>query len=454
MKNTNLSKLIKDRLYTRLDRTAVFGKSRNLTYSELTKLSLDLNDEQVVLYISDITLLISIMTLLDGSVRTLCPISTLIDKSDLIHLLSLHKFNTVVSDKQTADLDIFMDRNINFQRVAELSSSNKSQQNFSGQDTTWLIPTSGTTSKPKLVKHTIKSLTASAIKTKNEYKEPQVWGLFYDITRYAGYQTLFNSLLNGHSLVVPPHNQTINEKVETCIKRCVTHISATPTLWRKILMSKMSSKIPLKSIVLGGEAADQPTLDALKKYFPDAKITHVYASTEAGLGISVSDGLAGFPMHFLKNSKATTDIAIRKDHLFLRSPSTALGYEDEADLKDMHGWVDTGDLVKIEGNRFFVIGRANGTINIGGDKVNPNNIRHMLLEHPDVLEARVYGKKSPLTGMLLLADVQLYTNIDEEAGKKSIMTFINEKLQPKDRPRIVYIVNEIHTDITGKIGQR
>ena len=145
MKNTNLSKLIKDRLYKRLDRTAVFGKSRNLTYSELTKLSLDLNDEQVVLYISDITLLISIMTLLDGSVRTLCPISTLIDKSDLIHLLSLHKFNTVVSDKQTADLDIFMDRNINFQRVAELNSSNKSQQSFSGQDTTWLIPNSGTT---------------------------------------------------------------------------------------------------------------------------------------------------------------------------------------------------------------------------------------------------------------------------------------------------------------------
>ena len=101
-----------------------------------------------------------------------------------------------------------------------------------------------------------------------------------------------------------------------------------------------------------------------------------------------------------------------------------------------------------------MIGRANGTINIGGDKVNPDNIRHMLLEHPDVLEACVYGKKSPLTGMLLLADVQLNTNIDEEAGKKSIMTFINEKLQPKDRPRIVYIVNEIHTDITGKIGQR
>jgi len=219
-------------------------------------------------------------------------------------------------------------------------------------------------------------------------------------------------------------------------------------------MSGMLSKIPLRNIVLGGEAADQTTLDALKKYFPESKITHVYASTEAGIGISVSDGLAGFPMRFLESSEVTVDIAIRKDRLFLRSPSTALGYGDETDLKDLHGWVDSGDLVKTEGDRFFVIGRANGTINIGGDKVNPNKVRQILLDHPHVVEVSVYGKKNPITGMLLSDDVQIDLDIDEDTGKKSIMEFVKDRLQPKDRPRKILIVDEILIDSTGKIGQR
>ena len=49
-------------------------------------------------------------------------------------------------------------------------------------------------------------------------------------------------------------------------------------------------------------------LNALRKSFPMARITHTYASTEAGLGISVSDGLAGFPVRFLESSKGSVDL--------------------------------------------------------------------------------------------------------------------------------------------------
>jgi len=454
MKNTSFSTLIQERLNGRLDRVAIFGESENYLFSDLIRFSLSLSDKRVILYFSDILSLVSAMALLDGSVKTLCPISTLMGKDDLLQLLSLTEFDAVVSDRPTADLEAFRDRNINIKTMAELSFSHEDQQNSFSQDTIWFVPTSGTTSKPKLVKHTLTSLAASALKVKNKHAEVQVWGLFYDATRYAGYQTIFNSLLNGHSLVTPSLCQTINKKVQTCKEKRVTHISATPTLWRKILMSEMSSNMPLKNIVLGGEAADQSTLDALKKHFPEAKITHVYASTEAGLGISVSDGLAGFPMRFLESSEATADIEIRKERLFLRSPSTAIGYGDDTALKDLQGWVDSGDLVKIDGHRFFVIGRANGAINIGGDKVNPNDVRQTLLEHPYVVEVRVYGKKNPITGMLLVADVQLASKIDEDTAKKSIMAFSKDRLQRKDRPRIIYIVDEILVDATGKIGQR
>jgi hypothetical protein len=43
-----------------------------------------------------------------------------------------------------------------------------------------------------------------------------------------------------------------------------------------------SRDIPLKQITIGGEAVDQVTLDMLRGVFPAARITHIYASTEAG----------------------------------------------------------------------------------------------------------------------------------------------------------------------------
>lgn len=55
---------------------------------------------------------------------------------------------------------------------------------------------------------------------------------------------------------------------------------------------------PLKTITLGGEIATQAILDTLKNTFPDAKLRHIYATTEAGVVFTVKDGIAGFPLEW------------------------------------------------------------------------------------------------------------------------------------------------------------
>ena len=213
-----------------------------------------------------------------------------------------------------------------------------------------------------------------------------------------------------------------------------------------------AKKIPLKQIVLGGEAADQQILSALSSFYPEVKITHTYASTEAGLGLSVSDRLAGFPTRFFDNSEGLSEISVRGERLFLRTTSSASNYVDGKRFKDSQGWIDTGDLVKVEGDRFFIIGRDSGIINVGGDKVNPENVRHTLLEHPDVIQANVFGKKNPITGMVLSANIQLKANVDEELAKASIKVFIKENFQIKDQPRLLKFVDDIEIALTGKLG--
>ena len=56
--------------------------------------------------------------------------------------------------------------------------------------------------------------------------------------------------------------------------------------------------------------------------------------------------------------------------------------------------------------------------------------------------------------MLLATDIQLKSNIDNSEGKKAVKLFIREKLQLKDQPRIINIVDTITTNLTGKISQR
>ncbi len=449
----NLSSLISTRVGLNLDRVALIGKNENVTFSELVSTSSAMNDKRVVVFIMDTLNLIKTLVSLDGSVQAICPISTLISKRELYYLVSKNEFDAVISDLNEKDLEIFTDLSIPTIKVSDMVLNEQNEIESINQSTSWLIPTSGTTSFPKLVSHTLASLGASSLRLKNLNKKNEIWGQFYDVTRYAGYQILLNSLLNGHTLVTSSIKAPIHERVYRSAEECVTHISATPSQWRKILMTgEFAKSIPLEQIVLGGEAADQQILSALSSFYPNAKITHTYASTEAGLGLSVSDRLAGFPSRFLDNYEGFSEIKVYNGRLFLRNSSSASNYVNGKWFKELQGWIDTGDLVKVEGERFYIIGRENGIINVGGDKVNPENVRQTLLEHPDVIQANVFGKKNSITGMVLSANIQLKGNIDEELAKASIKVFIKEKLQISNQPRLLRFVDNIELSLTGKLG--
>jgi len=79
--------------------------------------------------------------------------------------------------------------------------------------------------------------------------------------------------------------------------RGVTHISGTPSHWRRLLTSGSASGFSPRYVRLSSEIADQAVLDGLGRAFPEASIEHAYASTEAGVGFAVNDGPEGFSAH-------------------------------------------------------------------------------------------------------------------------------------------------------------
>ena len=157
-----------------------------------------------------------------------------------------------------------------------------------------MLFTSGTTGAPKMVAHSLAGLTGAI--AARQRAQNIVWGTFYDIRRYGGLQILLRALL-GRRLADPVGCRTKAWPISwrAWARHGVTHLTGTPSHWRRALMSPAIASIAPRYVRLSGEIADQAVLDSLKARFPDAAIGHAYASTEAGVGFEVTDGLEGFP---------------------------------------------------------------------------------------------------------------------------------------------------------------
>ena len=118
------------------------------------------------------------------------------------------------------------------------------------------------------------------------------------------------------------------------------------------------------------------------------------------------------------------------------------------------GWIDTGDNVERVGDRIHFLGRASGVINVGGNKVHPEEVERLLLSHPEIQSARVFSKSSPIMGALVVADiVPSQSPQDPTAFRASIKAHLREQVEPYKIPAILNLVDRLETTATGKLAR-
>jgi acyl-CoA synthetase (AMP-forming)/AMP-acid ligase II len=307
-----------------------------------------------------------------------------------------------------------------------------------------------------MVAHTLESLTA-AIKGDQHQGTDVVWGTFYDIRRYGGLQIFLRFLLGRGSMVLSASDESAMEHLARLALRSVTHLTGTPSHWRRALMTPSVRDIAPRYIRLSGEIVDQAVLSSLRATFPDAAIGHAFASTEAGVCFEVKDGMDGFPASFV-GANDRVEIKIENRSLKVRSPRTAtryIGQEDSA-LRDAEGFVDTGDVVELRGNRFYFLGRQTGIINVGGLKVHPEEIESLLNSHPAVRMSLVRPLRNPITGSLVVADIVLKPDTNTDAAqiaqlKLEILRMCREMLPRHKIPATLNVVPTIDIAASGKL---
>jgi len=319
-------------------------------------------------------------------------------------------------------------------------------------ETQWVLLTSGTLGRPKMAAHTLGALTGAIKGAPHDGRV--VWSTFYDIRRYGGLQMLLRALLGGTDFVLIDAAEPLGALMHRLGTAGVTAISGTPSHWRRVLMSREHGPFAPRYVRLSGEIADQLVLDGLRAAFPGAAIEHAYASTEAGVGFTVADCLEGFPAALLESAGDDVTMKVADDTLRIRSSRAASLYLGAAapPLTDADGFVDTGDLVERRGDRYVFVGRRGGIINVGGLKVNPEEVEAAINSHPGVRMSLVHARKSPLTGAIVAAEVvRRDETTDDGSLRESILETCRARLERHKVPAVLRFVPSLQLTAAGKL---
>jgi len=297
--------------------------------------------------------------------------------------------------------------------------------------------TSGTTGKAKLVFHTLHSLTR-AIRVGEAHRQA-VWGLAYHPAHFAGLQVFFQALANRNTIVRLFGLDT--EQMHGAIEeQAISHLSATPTMLR-LLVSDGRVHASVQRVALGGERADADLLSKLKRTFPQAKFRNIYASTEVG-SVLASDGeLFRVPERYHHLIKIVDgELAV---HRSLLADSLRA-----ACIDDFYLTGDCVEVVEIEPLAFRFMSRRSDFINVGGYKVDPQEVEELLNGMPEVHEAAVYGKANSVTGNLVCCDLVLREG--KQLSVREVITRLSSSLPNYKIPRMVRVVPRLAVTPTGK----
>ncbi|PZF97568.1 AMP-binding protein [Micromonospora deserti] len=307
----------------------------------------------------------------------------------------------------------------------------------------WLL-TSGSTGRPKRVGHTLDSLT-----TVRGAQPERTWLCPYAPGTYAWWQVVTLSLTQPGQRLVVVEPEQLDDWPALAAAHGVDAASGTPTFWRRTLYRDAAAlaRVPLRQLTLGGEPVDQAILDQLRDLFPAARISWIYASSEVGAAIVVHDGRAGFPVDWLdRPAPGRPTLSVRDEELVITSPYHGAG---------LAGAVRTGDRVQVVGDRVLITGRLDSDeINVGGSKVSAGLVRDVLTAHPRVAWARVTGRRAPVLGRMVVAEVvptpHAAPAVGEALDEAALVRWCAGRLPEHAVPRRIRVLTEIPVKETLK----
>jgi acyl-CoA synthetase (AMP-forming)/AMP-acid ligase II len=260
---------------------------------------------------------------------------------------------------------------------------------------------SGSTGASKAVLHDLGTLLAKF--EVRRHARRMVGFLLFD--HIGGVNTLLYALSNGGCLIVPS-NRSPDAVLGAIARHRGEVLPTSPTFLNLVLISEAYRRHDLSSLRLvtyGTEPMPESTLKRIHSLLPHAELQQTYGLSEIGILRSksrASDSL------WIRIGGEGFETRVVDGLLEVKARSAMLGYLNAPSPFTEDGWLRTGDAVETDGDYFRILGRRSELINVGGEKVFPQEVEAVILELPEVAEATVWGAPNPITGQIVCARVR------------------------------------------------
>lgn len=325
-------------------------------------------------------------------------------------------------------------------------------------DISVLLFTSGTSGEPKAAVLRPAHLTSYVLSTVDLLSAGEDEALLVSVPPYhiAGISSLLTSVFAGRRILMSPSFAPA-VWVELAYTEAVTHAMVVPTMLGRILdvLEAEGRTLPaLRHLSYGGGRMPLPVVERALRLLPHVDLVNAYGLTEtsstiAMLGpqehreaISSDDPAVRARLGSVGRPLPGVELQIRDEdgrvlppgepgEIYVRGGQVSGEYLTHT-ATDAEGWFPTRDRGWLDAEGYlFLDGRADDVIVRGGENLSPGEIEDVLLTHPAVTDAIVFGVPDLEWGEVPVAAVVLRAPATEE----ELRDFVRARLRSvKTRP--------------------
>lgn len=282
--------------------------------------------------------------------------------------------------------------------------------------------TSGTTSTPKGVIHSLSTL-AKASSNYIDAAELDSDDRVFLISPLASVTGVLQALFIAPMLTAPVILEDRWNPATTCellVSHGSTWYGGPDRLLDRLLDEAVAGdrRVPLRAVYLGGTMLDRRVVERIEDDF-GIVVMRAYGSSEVPVSASgrrceprqLRHADDGRP---LRDVEVKVGSAIEPTECCIRGPHTFLGYTDPGDDEQAFdgGWYRTGDIAELTDGRLRIVGRLRDIVIRNGLKIPIAEVEDEISGISGVRECAAYALADPTTGERLAAAVLLEPGVD------------------------------------------
>ena len=452
---------------------ALIYENDSFTFSELWKLVKNFSLPTELINQQNVISLIS-----ENSASFVIAYLGIINLGKTVHLISpeiseMNLTNQITSSNSSMIIcsESFFHKMSNFNSIKiptfQINDIPKNTSIFSSEsnEIAYLIYTSGTTSEPKgvAINHSIVEFATKNIVDVLKYSNSDVDILPLPLHHSFGLGCLHVSLFVGSTLILLKNSSDLQNILDTVKKYNATTLAAVPPTLSKFLKFNENNLkdyfSDIRLVITNTTKIPIITIQKFKKIISNGNLATYYGLTEASRSsFMIFDEHTSFDQSV---GKPAPQVNIKIDNKMNKSKIGEILIKGnnviekywkniESDKNIIDGWLRTSDLGYFDDNGYlYLVGRSDDVINIGGEKVMPNEIEEIVKQIDGVENVAAFGIDHEIFGQVI--KLHVIKSESSNLEKLSIIKFCMKNLEKYKIPsKIDFVTNIPQTDY-GKV---